>query len=332
MRDYLEGYHFTILTDHQSLKWLDCIENPSGHLARWAMELSQWDYKIQYRRGAENTVADALSRQPLPTCEITATKYDWYKRTLQEVGKNPTNHPEYCIRDGKLHRYVLHTLNFNDTEASEEWKLCIPTEQREKVLAETHSAPSAGHLGIAKTFARLSRFYYWPKMQSDAMKYVRNCNSCQRFKVQQKQPTGTMHATNVTQPWEMVSTDLVDPFPRSKMGNVYLLVSQDCFSKRVELRALRKATAHAICQAIKDICLRHSCPRSIVSDNGRQFISKEFKQLLKELQIEHRCTPTWDKYIQEIAFTYNTAPSESTGFSPAYMNYGRELTPPGSLS
>ena len=110
-----------------------------------------------------------------------------------------------------------------------------------------------------------------------------------------------------------------------------------------------------------DICLRHGCLRSIVSDNGRQFISKEFKQLLKELQIEHRCTPpytpqcnpvertnrviktmvrqyidrsqtTWDKYIQEIAFAYNTAPSESTRFSPAYMNYGRELTPPGSLS
>ena len=179
------------------------------------------------------------------------------------------------------------------------------------------------------------------------MKYVRNCNSCQRFKVQQKQPTGTMHATNVTQPWKMVLTDLVSRFPRSKMGNVYLLVSQDRFSKWVELRALRKATVHAICQAIKDICLRHGCPRSIVSDNGRQFISKGFKQLLKEMHIDHRTrtrTPcnqvertnrviktkvrqyidrsqtTWDKYIQE------------TGFSPAYMNCGKELTPPGSLS
>ena len=40
MRDYLEGYHFTILTDQQSLKWLDGMGNPSGRLARWAMELS----------------------------------------------------------------------------------------------------------------------------------------------------------------------------------------------------------------------------------------------------------------------------------------------------
>lgn len=41
MRHYLEGYHFVVLTDHQSLKWLEKIDNPSGRLARWAMELSQ---------------------------------------------------------------------------------------------------------------------------------------------------------------------------------------------------------------------------------------------------------------------------------------------------
>ena len=75
------------------------------------MELSQWDYKIQYRQGSENTVADALSRQPLPACEVTTAKYDWYKRTLQEVGKNPTSRPEFCIRDGQLYRHVLHSLD-----------------------------------------------------------------------------------------------------------------------------------------------------------------------------------------------------------------------------
>ena len=40
MREYLEGYHFTVLTDHQSLKWLQKIDNPSERLVRWAIELS----------------------------------------------------------------------------------------------------------------------------------------------------------------------------------------------------------------------------------------------------------------------------------------------------
>lgn len=32
MRDYLEGYRFTVLTDHQALQWLRKIESPTGRL------------------------------------------------------------------------------------------------------------------------------------------------------------------------------------------------------------------------------------------------------------------------------------------------------------
>lgn len=34
---YLEGYEFTVITDHLSLKWLLKLENPKGRLARWIM-------------------------------------------------------------------------------------------------------------------------------------------------------------------------------------------------------------------------------------------------------------------------------------------------------
>jgi hypothetical protein len=64
MRPYLEGYRFTVLTDHQSLKWLQAIKNPTGRLLRWAIFLQQHDFDIRYRKGVLNRVADALSRQP----------------------------------------------------------------------------------------------------------------------------------------------------------------------------------------------------------------------------------------------------------------------------
>src|SRR5699024_1088189 len=51
LRPYLEGYHFVIVTDHQSLKWLGSLKSPSGRLARWAMYLQQFDFEIRYRRG-----------------------------------------------------------------------------------------------------------------------------------------------------------------------------------------------------------------------------------------------------------------------------------------
>lgn len=70
MRDYLEGYHFTVLSDHLSLKWLDKIYNPSSRLDCRTMELSQWDFEVKYRRGTNNLIADILSRPPHETCSI----------------------------------------------------------------------------------------------------------------------------------------------------------------------------------------------------------------------------------------------------------------------
>ena len=103
-----------------------------------------------------------------------------------------------------------------------------------------------------------------------------------------------MHATTVIQPWEMVSVDLMGPKPLSDRGNTWLLVMQDRYTKWVELRALSKATSAAVSKALKEqVILRFGTPKAVVSDNGRQFIGKEFTQLLEEYKVEHRRTPPY---------------------------------------
>ena len=37
-------------------------ENPVGRVARWAIELAQYDFDIQHRKGSLHYVPDALSR------------------------------------------------------------------------------------------------------------------------------------------------------------------------------------------------------------------------------------------------------------------------------
>jgi hypothetical protein len=215
--------------------------------------VKQHDFDIRYRKGVLNRVADALSRQPATAKDETtpeglftlegATGCSWYTKMRREVEKNPAAYPDYCIHGDRLHRHFWDMSDSTEPELSDPWKLCVPKPARAAVLKECHDNPTAGHLGIAKTTARLALWYYWPGMFREAAQYVRKCPSCQRYKTPQQQPPGKMYPTPNRQPWETVSTDLVGPLPRSSRGNCYVVVMQDRFTKWVQCRAVRKATA-----------------------------------------------------------------------------------------
>ena len=52
---------FVILTDHAPLQWLSA-QKMEGLLCRWALALQEYDFTIKYRKGVQNSNADALSR------------------------------------------------------------------------------------------------------------------------------------------------------------------------------------------------------------------------------------------------------------------------------
>ena len=62
-RHYLLGRPFRIVTDHNPLKWLNA-QKMEGRLCRWALQLQEFDYVIEYRKGCQNINADAVSRAP----------------------------------------------------------------------------------------------------------------------------------------------------------------------------------------------------------------------------------------------------------------------------
>ena len=59
---YLRDRHFTVVTDHQSLQYIESNKMATSRLVRWRMQLADFDFDIRYERGDRNVVADALSR------------------------------------------------------------------------------------------------------------------------------------------------------------------------------------------------------------------------------------------------------------------------------
>lgn len=361
MRPYLEGYHFNVITDHLSLKWLNSIDNPTGRLARWALELQQYTFSIQYRKGRCNVVADALSRQPVEYLQRAKIEYSgcpWITKKIEGMRTNPEKFADYALVNQQLFRHIAG--NSHDEDCAP-WKLCVPEPQRQRVLQENHSQTSAGHMGIRKTINRICSRYYWPGMTRDITRFVRSCESCQRYKPYQVAPAGEMLVSVPEEPWATVCTDYVGPLPRTRHGNTMLLVFFDRFSKWVELIPQRKATAEGVVKAFRErILARFGTPKILISDNGSQFTSRVVRKYLDEIGVHHQLTapycpqenPTeranrtvktmiaqvcqnkhnrWDDFLPEISLAINTATSESTGYSPAYLVQGREPRLPKAL-
>ena len=59
---FILGRKFTVVTDHKSLSWLMTAPALKGRLLNWAFKLRSYDFTIVYRRGADNHMADMLSR------------------------------------------------------------------------------------------------------------------------------------------------------------------------------------------------------------------------------------------------------------------------------
>jgi len=71
---YLDGLHFKLETDHQSLTFLKKSPRPSQRLLRWLDLFARFDFEPVYRPGQSNEIADSLSRL-LPEQRLMAT-YD----------------------------------------------------------------------------------------------------------------------------------------------------------------------------------------------------------------------------------------------------------------
>lgn len=165
---------------------------------------------------------------------------------------------QYAVQDGLLYLHDskakcgLHPLK--------QLKLYARTAICGCLLKYYHDHPTAGHLAIAKTLAHLWLRFFWPNIASDVKKYVFSCPVCQVTKPSQKKPVGLMVPIQPQRPWEYTDIDYIGPLPHTSIGNAYILVFVDYFSKWLEVSAVREATAPiAANQFISDVFCLTQC-------------------------------------------------------------------------
>lgn len=91
----LRGYHFEVVTDHSSLRWLSNLKDPTGRLGMWATELLGNQVPIKRRKGASHHVPDALSRmyetETKVVSAVTEKDDPWYLRRIKNVQEMPAH-------------------------------------------------------------------------------------------------------------------------------------------------------------------------------------------------------------------------------------------------
>ena len=71
-------------------------------------------------------------------------------------------------------------------------------------------------------------------MQENIRQYVEGCNICPCTKPKRVSPAAPLVPNKIpTKPWEIISIDMISPFPESN-GHKVILVIVDQFSKKIE--------------------------------------------------------------------------------------------------
>ncbi|UYV62671.1 hypothetical protein LAZ67_2001503, partial [Cordylochernes scorpioides] len=358
-RPYLFGRPFTVVTDHHSLCWLVGQKDPSGRLARWALKLQEFDVTVIYKSGRKHKDADCLSRSPLendqPSAVMSLTSVDIEQTKDPDLAKIIDNlnsgytRKEFSIIDG-----ILYKKNYSTT--GRPWLMMIPKHLRSEVMADLHDAPTAGHLGFARTYDKVKKRFYWPGLYRTVRQYVSHCRECQRRKKLPRRPAGKLVSIPpVEKPFYKVGVDLLGRFPVSKDGNRWIIVCTDYMTRYAITKAIPDGGAIETAKfLVEDVILKHGAPREMITDRGRNFISQVIKEINALCGIVHRFTTAyhpqtnglterfnktlgdmlsmytgveqkdWDQVLPYVTFAYNTAKQEATGYTPFFLVHARE--------
>ncbi len=95
-------------------------------------------------------------------------------------------------------------------------------------------------------YETLRRGFYWPSMVADVYHTVRQCSSCARDRIALRKRATPLSLFPARAPLESVALDLLGRLPKSRNGNLHILVMVDRFPKLCRFQEIRSTTAEKV--------------------------------------------------------------------------------------
>ena len=359
-RYFVEGRDFTIYTDHKPLT--RAIQSKTERNPRQSRHLdfiSQFTTDIQHVHGADNVVADTLSRTTDSEMAAVETHFDYNtimkaQKADLELQKLLSGSECHASSNMKLELFKLPGLEIVCETATGTNRPYIAEPLRRNIFDALHNL---SHPGVRATRKLITARYFWPSINKDVSHWAKSCLSCQRAKVHKhtKSPHGQFEIP--TGRFEHIHIDIVGPLPLSKG---YLYVRVDRFTRWPEAYCMTDMSAATIATTFtNNYVSRFGVPLTITTDQGTQFESKLFTELRKLLG-SHRIRTTayhpqangmverfhrqlkaaimargntihWSSEIPIVLLGIRATVKEDLKCSPAEMVYGQTLKLPGEF-
>ncbi|RDX74946.1 hypothetical protein CR513_45223, partial [Mucuna pruriens] len=311
---YLLGSKIVVFSDHTALRYLLKKPDAKPRLIRWMLLFQEFYLEIRDKKGAENSVADHLSRieresKPMPIRDKFPDEQLLHIKTVAPWFADICNYvatPQFPPEASRTYKEKIRSnAKYYVWDDPYLWRLCsdkiirrcIPDTETNSVLQFCHSvlqfchsAPGGGHYGSSRTARKvLDCGLYWPSIFRDAHQFVSTCDRCQKagmaLNQRHEMPQQPILFCEVFDVWGI---DFMGPFPVSNAYS-YILLLVDYVPRWVEATLTRTNDAKVVVDFLKsNIFWRFGVLKALISDQGSHFCNRAMASLLQKYGVAHR--------------------------------------------